>query len=128
GWHRAMSAALAQLPLPFAPVRRVFDAPVIAAESNREARAWLARTAAWPQLRLALWGPPGCGKSRLLADWARRAGAAMRPGEALRFAPHTGPLTIDDADRAPPLALLHTLNAAQEAGHAVLLAATAPPS
>jgi len=123
-----MSAALMQLPLPFAPVRRSFAAPVIEAASNAAARAWLGRTAQWPLRRLALWGPPGCGKSRLLADWAGREGAVLRQGAALRFAPPVTPLAIDDADRAPTLALLHTLNAAQEAGLAVLLAAATPPA
>lgn len=123
-----MSAVLAQLPLPFAPVRLAFAAPVIEAGSNAAARAWLGRMADWPQRRLALWGPPGCGKSRLLADWARRQGAALLPGARLRFVPPSGPLAIDDADRAPTLALLHTLNAALEAGHAVLLAASAAPA
>lgn len=123
-----MSAALAQLPLPFAPVRREFAAPVIAAASNAAARAWLDRTAEWPLRRLALWGPACSGKSRLLAAWARAQGAELREGPALRFAPTQRGLAIDDADRAPTLALLHTLNAAQEAGQPVLLAAAAPPS
>jgi chromosomal replication initiation ATPase DnaA len=118
----------AQLPLPFGPVRRAFAAPVIEAGSNAAARAWLARTAEWPQLRLALWGPPGCGKSRLLGAWARRQGGETVAGARLRLVPPQGPLAIDDADRAPPLALLHTLNAALEAGHAVLLAAAAAPA
>lgn len=123
-----MSAALAQLLLPFAPLRRATAAPVIAAASNAAARAWLARSAQWPQRRLALWGPHSSGKSLLLAHWAAAAGATVLAGPALRFPPPAGALAIDDADRAPPLALLHTLNAAQEAGHPVLLAATAPPS
>lgn len=123
-----MNAALMQLPLPFAPVRRAFAAPVIEAASNAAARAWLGRTAQWPLRRLALWGPPGCGKSRLLAAWAAREGAELRDGATLRFAPTHAPLAIDDADRAPTLALLHTLNAAQEAGQPVLLAAAAPPA
>ena len=123
-----MSAALSQLPLPFAPVRRPFAAPVIEAASNAAARAWLGRTAEWPLRRLALWGPDGSGKSRLLAEWARVHGAEPRQGADLRFAPTQAPLAIDDADRAPTLALLHTLNAAQEAGQPVLLAAATPPA
>lgn len=120
--------ALSQLPLPFAPVRRAFAAPVIPAGSNAEARAWLARTAFWPQRRLALWGPPGSGKTRLLADWAGREGGDLIDGARLRFVPPRGPLAIDHAGDAPAEALLHTLNAALEAGQAVLLAAEAPPS
>lgn len=123
-----MSAALAQLPLPFTPVRRGFAAPVIAAASNEAARMWLARTPSWPQHRLALWGPAGCGKSRLLGHWAAGAGALLVPGAALRFEPPSRGLAIDDAHLAPPLALLHMLNAAQEAGHPVLLAAPEPPA
>lgn len=122
-----MSAALAQLALPFAPVRRA-AAPLIPAASNAAARAWLARTGSWPQGRLALWGPPGCGKSRLLAEWAAGVGATIVHGPELRFAPPTGKLAIDAAACAPPRALLHVLNAAQEAGHAVLLAAAAAPA
>ena len=139
-----MSAECVQLPLPFAPVRRRCPAPLIAAASNEQARAWLARTAGWPQRRLALWGPPASGKSRLLATWAAQHGATHVSGPLLRFpplagppagartgpraGPRAGPLAIDDADRAPPLALLHALNAALEAGHPVLLAATSPPA
>jgi len=123
-----VSAALAQLPLPFAPVRQGSPPPVIAAASNEAARAWLARTADWPQRRLALWGPARCGKSSLLAQWARQQDARLLDGPTLRFPPPGGPLAIDDADRAPPLALLHVLNAVQEAGDPVLLAAAAPPA
>lgn len=123
-----MSASLAQLPLPFAPVRREFAAPVIEAQSNAVARAWLARTAEWPSRRLALWGPQGSGKTRLLAAWAERNGAQRLHGATLRFTPPETAVAIDDADRAPTLALLHTLNAAHEAGHPVLLAATTPPA
>jgi chromosomal replication initiation ATPase DnaA len=123
-----MSAALLQMPLPFAPVRLAFAAPVVEAASNEAARAWLGRAADWPLRRLALWGPPGCGKTSLLAAWARGVGAELHDGPGLRFDPPQGPLAIDDADRAPTRALLHTLNAAQEAGQPVLLAATAPPA
>jgi chromosomal replication initiation ATPase DnaA len=118
---------LAQLPLPFAPVRRR-TGPVIAAGSNAQARAWLARGADWPQGRLALWGPPGSGKSALLAEWATGAGGRVLPGEALRFPQPAGKLAIDDAHQAPERTLLHVLNAAQEAGQAVLLAAPEPPA
>jgi chromosomal replication initiation ATPase DnaA len=116
-----------QLLLPLRPPPRA-AAPPIAAASNAAARAWLARTADWPQRRLALWGPRGAGKSLLLAQWAHRHGAALIAGPALRFLPPATPLAIDDADRAPAHDLLHMLNAAAEAGLAVLLAAEAAPA
>lgn len=117
-----------QIPLPFAPVAIRFAAAVLEAPSNAAARAWLARTAQWPQLRLALWGPTASGKSRLLRDWAERRRGTIVAGRDLHFPPPTGPLAIDDAHEAAPLALLHTLNAAQEAGHPVLLASALPPA
>lgn len=121
-----MSAA-AQMLLPFRPLRAA-TAPLIAARSNEAARTWLARTVDWPLGRLALWGPRGAGKSRLLAQWADRHGAAQLAGPALRFTPPAGPLAIDDADRAPARDLLHMMNAAAEAGLPVLLAAEAAPA
>ena len=127
-----MNASVAQIPLPFAPVVARHPAPWIDAPSNAAACAWLGRTAEWPQLRLALWGPPASGKSRLLQAWADRHGASIEQGALLRFhpphAPIEAPLAIDDANTAPPHALLHILNAAREAGHPVLLAAPAAPA
>jgi chromosomal replication initiation ATPase DnaA len=123
-----VTVAQAQMALPLALRPRRFDSPVVAADSNAEARAWLAGSAAWPQGRLALWGPPGCGKTSLLRDWAAREGATVVPGRALCMPAPPGSLAIDDAAAAPERALLHALNAAQEAGHAVLLADAAAPA
>ena len=118
-----------QLALPFA------HAPLYAADfldmpSNAAALAWLARPADWPQHRLALWGDEGCGKTHLLHLWARRCGAAVLAGPALprRETAPDRPLAIDDADAAPEMPLLHLLNAAAEAGLAVLLAGRMPPA
>jgi len=118
-----------QLALPFA------HAPLYAADflempSNAAALAWLARPADWPQRRLALWGGEGCGKTHLLHLWAGRAGALLLAGPALprREAAPDRPLAIDDADAAPEHPLLHLLNAAAEAGLAVLLAGRTPPA
>ncbi len=128
-----MTAPARQIPLPFAlaPVR--FAPAVLEAPSNAAARAWLAPAAAWPQSRLAIWGPRASGKSSLLRDWAERRAALVVAGRGLRFRPLASPpamvpLAIDDAHEAPELALLHTLNAATEAGRAVLLAAPLPPA
>src|SRR5262249_22462581 len=83
----------------------------LAADSSAEARRFLDHTADWPHRRLALWGPAGCGKTRLLHSWVRRQGAVLVAGPGLRLVPPERPLAIDDADAAPEAPLLHTLNA-----------------
>jgi chromosomal replication initiation ATPase DnaA len=119
-----------QLPLPFAHEPRFGAADLLEAPSNAEALAWLAPTAAWPQRRLALWGPEGCGKTHLLHVWAVRVGAERLSGATLprEAGPPDRPLAIDDADTAAELPLLHLLNASAEAGRPVLLAARAAPA
>lgn len=117
-----------QLPLPFAYAPDMTAADFLPAPSNAAALAWLERTEAWPQGRLALWGQEGSGKTHLLHVWAARVGAALLPGHALRLggtAPDR-PLAIDDADTAPEQPLLHLLNAAAEGGLGVLLAGRTP--
>lgn len=126
-----MKSRIRQLALPFDPAPRFDPADFIAAPSNAEARAWLGRREHWPQGRLALWGPPGCGKTHLLHGWALEHEADILRGPDIPTEyippPPRQPLAIDDADRAPEHALLHLLNAAAEAGQPVLLAATTPP-
>ncbi|WP_072563787.1 hypothetical protein [Granulibacter bethesdensis] len=125
-----MSAAL-QLGLPFAyePAYRPWN--FLEAPSNRAARAWLARTAEWPQARLGLFGDEGTGKTHLLSIWADLHGAERRPGPSLRGLPRAplAPVAIDDADATPDeAALLHLINAAAEAGVPILLASRLPPA
>jgi chromosomal replication initiation ATPase DnaA len=119
-----------QLPLPFTHEPRFGAADLIEAPSNGEAMAWLASGAAWPQGRLVLWGPEGCGKTHLLHVWAARAGALVLPGGALPREPDRPerPAAIDDADTAAEHPLLHLLNAHAEAGRPVLLASRAAPA
>jgi len=118
--------AIRQLALPFVHAPRLTEAEFLPSPGTRAALAWLA--AEWPGRRLALWGGPGSGKTHLLHIWATRAGAELLSGTTLRNAWPLGPLAIDDADLAPEAGLLHVLNAAQEAGHPVLLAARTPPA
>lgn len=116
------------LPLPHEPR---YGADFIAADSNEEARAWLARGEAWPQRRLALWGEAGTGKTHLLRLWAASVGAELLGGPALRgpAGSPVRPVAIDDADAcADAPALLHLLNSAAEAGRPVLLAGRVPPA
>ncbi len=118
-----------QLALPFArtPDYRADD--FIAAASNAEARAWLARAESWPDGRLALVGAAGCGKTHLLTLWAGPGEVAAGP--FLRDLPvFSGPrLALDDADScADEAALLHLLNHARESGVRLLLAGRTPPA
>jgi chromosomal replication initiation ATPase DnaA len=119
-----------QLPLPF-PHAPGYDArDFLPADSNEAALAWL--NTGWPDQRLALWGPEGCGKSHLLAIWAERAGARVLTGRTLRdldSLPESGALALDEADTVTPeLLLLHLLNTSRDRGLRVLLAGRTPPS
>jgi chromosomal replication initiation ATPase DnaA len=121
------------LPFPHAPGYDPRD--FVPAASNQEALAWLDTD--WPDRRLALWGPGGCGKSHLLHIWAERTGARELTGatltdRALReldAMPANAALALDEADTvaSEPL-LLHLLNMARDRGLQVLLAARSAPS
>lgn len=105
---------------------RLTEAEFLPSASTRPALTWL--SAEWPGRRLALWGGPGSGKTHLLHIWSTRTGASLIDGPTLRDVELWGPLAIDDADLADETALLHALNAAQEAGHPVLLGARTAPA
>lgn len=119
-----------QLLLPFPHAPRYDSRDFLPAESNFEALAWL--EAEWPDQRLLLWGPDGCGKSHLLHIWAERTGARLLIGPMLHdldSIPESGGLALDDADTVPsePI-LLHMLNTARDRGLKLLLAARTAPS
>ena len=111
-----MSSERLQLLLPFAHAPGYDARDFLPAESNQEALAWL--DASWPDRRLALWGPAGCGKSHLLHVWAEQTGARVLPGQALQDlndVPERGALALDDADTvSPEPLLLHLLNTARD--------------
>jgi DnaA regulatory inactivator Hda len=123
---------LRQLPLPFQHGRDFAPDNFHEAASNTDALAWLSRTIEWPDLRLALWGPAGCGKTHLVHMWAQRRDAVVWRGAELSGLPDlpaAGGIALDDADTlADETALFHLLNAATEAGLPVVLASRAPPS
>jgi chromosomal replication initiation ATPase DnaA len=130
--HEKSGAAEArQLALPFPHRPEFAAADLVEAPSNAAALAWLARTASWPDLRLAVWGEAGCGKTHLLHLWAARRGAAFWAAPGLRTRPGlpAAGVAIDDADAAPDeVNLLHILNEAAETRVPVLLAARLPPA
>jgi chromosomal replication initiation ATPase DnaA len=120
-----------QLPLPFAETQTYIAADFIESPSNAAALKWLARDE-WPDHRLAIWGPDGCGKTHLLHLWAGRLGAALLTGSELRdfmSLPQSGGVAIDDADRIrDEELLLHLLNVARDRNLRVLIAARSAPA
>ena len=104
----------------------------LAGSGNAEALACIGAPKDWPNLRLAVWGDEGCGKTHLLHVFAQRYGAALLAAQDLRrvpVLPAALAIAVDDADAvADPRALLHLLNLAAEERRPVLLAARTPPS
>jgi DnaA regulatory inactivator Hda len=121
-----------QLPLPFPHQPGYAAIDFLTDDSNHDAMAWLSRMADWPDMRLALWGQGGCGKSHLLHIWAQRSAAILLAGQTLRSldsVPESGALALDDADTVEDeRILLHLLNTARDRGLYVLLSGRAPPA
>ncbi len=135
----------AQLPLElaFRPAQGRED--FLVAPSNQVAVAWIDRWPDWPSPVLALYGPPGCGKTHLCQVWRAASGAVEIDGVRLARAEPPELLgaaracVLDDADMllgGPGLGdeganaerLLHLLNSVAERGGQVLLAARAAPA
>jgi chromosomal replication initiation ATPase DnaA len=119
-----------QLPLPFEHQPSYEPSDFIAASSNRDALTWL--DAPWPDQRLALFGPPGCGKSHMLRIWQQRTGAVLLTGPTLTNLdqiPLVGALALDEADAlADETLLFHLLNTARDRGLRLLLTGRPPPA
>jgi DnaA regulatory inactivator Hda len=121
-----------QLPLPFLHQPGYAALDFLPDDTNEEALAWLSRSAAWPDRRLAIWGQAGRGKSHLLHMWAQQASGVVLAGQTLRTLdgmPESGALALDDADTvADEHILLHLLNTARDRGLSLLLSGRAPPA
>jgi DnaA regulatory inactivator Hda len=108
----------------------------LTAAGNLEAVAWLERWPDWPAHALALFGPAGCGKSHLLAAFAR-----SQPGVTLLSAAGLAVAMIPDLvagarvvaidDLGPGIdetALFHLWNLTKETGRHLLLAGREAPA
>ncbi|WP_146217086.1 HdaA/DnaA family protein [Falsiroseomonas bella] len=121
----------AQLPLPLPVAPSAARADLVADASNAAALAWLDRPGDWPLHRLALFGPPGTGKSHMLRaaasdhGWRLLRGTELTEALALAEAPGTA---LDEAEAAPEPALFHLINRSAEAGAPLLLAAREAPA
>jgi chromosomal replication initiation ATPase DnaA len=126
-----MMAENGQLRLPFDETPRYDAIDFVVTSSNETAMSWLGRED-WPDRRLAIWGPEGCGKTHLLRVWADARQAPILDGPALRGLPdlpENGGIAVDNADRIVDAeALLHLLNTARDRGLFVLLAARTAPA
>ena len=108
----------------------------LVAEPNREAVLWIDRWPDWPAPALAIYGPPGCGKTHLAHVWRARSGAPMLAPDTIAGRAPAELLgdgrcaAVDGADAAAPdeRALLHLYNVAAERGGHLLLTGRAPPA
>lgn len=121
-----------QMRLPLQADDGVRTQDLVIGDSNRAAAE---RLDGWPDGLvpvLALYGPPGCGKSRLAARWAERTGAvALHGAEAALIDPlelEGRPVLLDDAQDADDETLFHLFNLARAPGGALLLVAQTPPA
>lgn len=123
-----------QLALPLPHAAAFEPGSFFVSPSNRDAHAWITRWPQWPAAGLMLTGPEGAGKTHLAHIWRQRADACLLPPESLAagFAPEllggTQHAAVDDADRAPPRALLHLLNTLREQGGSVVVTSRLTPA
>lgn len=105
------------------------------ASCNAEAVAWLDRWPDWPSHALALWGPPGCGKTHLLSVFAhthsctRVTASQLTPASVPGLVKAAMVAVVDDLDGlADEAALFHLWNMTRENGRFLLLAARRAPA
>jgi chromosomal replication initiation ATPase DnaA len=101
----------------------------LVSDSNRAALASIERWPDWPARALALYGPPGSGKTHLAHLWCKEAGATLIAGETLAQ-PEALPavVAVDNAERTAERPLLHLYNLCLERRGSLLLTMRAPPA
>ena len=129
---------MSQIPLEFDHRPSLGGEDFLVAPCNEAAVAWLDRWPDWPAPALAVYGPPGCGKTHLAHVWRARSGAVLLAPESLATAEpprllgaaKTCVLDGFAQDRLRSLderRLLHLYNLlAEQGGHLLLCADEAP--
>lgn len=107
------------------------EADFIVGDGNRLAYGHAMAWPDWPGPLTLIEGPAGVGKSHLARIWAERAEAgyaAPESAEELSRAGGTGPLVVEDVDRAgyDEAALFHLLNQSMRDRRPLLLSAREP--
>jgi chromosomal replication initiation ATPase DnaA len=116
-----------QLPLDL-PVRAAMDAAgFVVSDSNRDAVAWLDRWPDWPNAVLAVYGPPGCGKTHLAHVWQARSHARFLEASAPANLPQGENLILDGV-RLPEEHLFHLINHVRSQSRALLILDREPPA
>jgi chromosomal replication initiation ATPase DnaA len=107
----------------------------LVAPCNAEAVAQIDLWPEWTDHAIAIFGPPGCGKSHLAHVYALRTGATvLTPGEVIgteiaNLVERHKSLVIEDGESiSDSRALLHLFNAMKEQGGHMLLTSGEPPS
>lgn len=121
-----------QLPLDL-PVRSAMNAAgFVVSDSNRDAVAWADRWPDWPNGILAVYGPPGCGKTHLAHVWLEKLRAARSTARFLE--PSTleqlpaGENLILDGSRLPEEHLFHLINHIRAERTSLLILDREPPA
>ena len=116
-----------QLPLDL-PVRSAMNAAgFVVSDSNRDAVAWADRWPDWPNGILAVYGPPGCGKTHLAHVWQARSAARFLEPSALEQLPD-GENLILDGIRLPEEHLFHLINHVRAEQASLLILDREPPA
>ena len=116
-----------QLPLDL-PVRSAMNAAgFVVSMSNHDAVAWTDRWPDWPNGVLAVYGPPGCGKTHLAHVWQARSAARFLEARELDQLP-LGENLILDGIRLPEEHLFHLINHVRAQQTALLILDREPPA
>jgi chromosomal replication initiation ATPase DnaA len=102
-------------------------ADFVVSDSNRDAVAWLDRWPDWPGSALAIYGPPGCGKTHLGHVWQARSRAHFLEAAELERLPSTGNLVLDGI-RLPEEDLFHLINHIRSQRVSLLILDREPPA
>ncbi len=122
------------LDLPWPRYNRATRADFISSGSNAQALGFLKHAARWPDNRLALVGPEGCGKTHLAMVWALENDASFADRTTdVRDIAASGRVILEDCDRwlitqESEAFLFHLLNILREEGGSILMTARTPPA